>query len=576
MSTRACYLQRTDRGDRLRLVRLLGGHAEEHWSAPAENGDLEAAALSAPRDAASWIAERLGGRGASRVDLLCVDVDGSICGWLSAPSDQPSVVESLVRRSGGEALIGGSGGSLDAMGEESFGSGLLTDADAPGGTGVQALSVRAATPTAASNVRALAHRVHHRKDEKERADAGTHSERLAVLAVRDAAARLFLDALDDSGVEVGGVLSLWHAMALAWDPSSPLAPSDGGGDSDRIVAEQSAPTAGIVLVDPDGRLVWCWASEGRVLTAGAQRLISHHDSGSESRPVVTDGDVSRLTTDWLAWSVQLGISPGRVICVACELDVSGEDGLGPSGVGEALGRAWPGASVDMAVVDDPVSETIRRAAEMDGVTRDEAPDPSRSLVGLTSRPGRVHRGMYRWVAGALCVVAVLSIWWGSEVRSSAGGYAEAASEVRTERRSMFAEAYGDPTRPVADGQMVLRLRERLDELRREAGPSEADAVVMPVLEELDALSLVIGFSDSPIELRRLSISQQHVRLEVNVPDTPTLELVQGALGSVSDSYVAQWQPSRQERDGQIEANFMGTWVSGQEVRRRLGGDGGGR
>lgn len=572
MSTRACYLQRTDRGDRLRVVRLLGGHAEEHWSAPAENGDLEAEALSAPRDAASWIAERLSGRGASRVDLLCVDVDGAICGWLSAPSDQPSVVESLVRRSGGEALIGGSGGSLDAMGEESFGAGLLTDADTPGGTGVQALRVREATASAASSVRALAQRVHPKKDEKERADVGAHSERLAVLAVRDAAARLFVDALDDSGVEVGGVLSLWHAMALAWDPSSPLAPSDGGGDSDRIVAEQSAPTTGIVLVDPDGRLVWCWASEGRVLTAGAQRLVSHQDAQGEGRPVVTDGDVSRLTTDWLAWSVQLGISPGRVVFVACDLDAAGE-GLDPSGLGEAMGRAWPGASVDMAVVDDPVSETIRRAAEMDGVTRDESPDPTRSLVGLTSRPGRVHRTMYRWVAGALGVIAVLCMWWGAEVRSSAGGYSEAASEVRAERRAMFMEAYGDPTRPVGDGQMVLRLRERLDELRREAGPTAADRVMMPVLEELDALSLVIGFSDSPIELRRLTISQRAVRLEVNVPDTPTLELVQGALGSVSDSYVARWQPSRQERDGHIEANFVGTWMSAEDVLRRLGREG---
>src|SRR5207244_1332465 len=54
---------------------------------------------------------------------------------------------------------------------------------------------------------------------------GQWKRRYAVGAVEVAVVRVLLDELDARGVEVGRVVTLWHAMAAAWDRAEPASVS---------------------------------------------------------------------------------------------------------------------------------------------------------------------------------------------------------------------------------------------------------------------------------------------------------------------------------------------------------------
>ncbi|MEM7623908.1 MAG: hypothetical protein AAF235_11985, partial [Planctomycetota bacterium] len=102
MSIRICYLDREDRGGRLRGVRVVGPRFEAAWNAPAGQvaGDPGGEVYVS---AAAWIAEELSARPGpkpvgKRLDLLCLDTDGSACTWVSAPNSDRKSVAAVAER----------------------------------------------------------------------------------------------------------------------------------------------------------------------------------------------------------------------------------------------------------------------------------------------------------------------------------------------------------------------------------------------------------------------------------------------------------------------------------------------
>ena len=234
--------------------------------------------------------------------MLCLDIEGGVCSWLTSPSTNPAVVAALARQSGrheGDARGGNS--AVDFYASDSFSS------------SVQALEGR---PDQNGGHQA-------RAGSGGRGSAALDVQRLAVLAMGDVPGRLLMDALDRQGVPVESVASLWHSMAASWDPSAPRASVPG--QEQALIGETASLTA-VIIVDPQSkRLIWTWSRGGRLVVAGSMRV---RQGAAETNAVAQPGDspapvtvlygpeeVSRLAAEWLTWAAQVGQAPSRFVCV---------------------------------------------------------------------------------------------------------------------------------------------------------------------------------------------------------------------------------------------------------------------
>jgi hypothetical protein len=439
-----CYIERTQGGAGIKRIRLIAAGLARHWTAPDPRsvssvaaGEAAPATLGVARAGAAWIAETLNQVGLKRLAAICVDAEGSICAWLSAPSPEPAVVRATIIQSGADGDGGSSGAGVGA-------ARLITEST-PGGSSGGALM-------GDTSVQALATLEPEAKGQglnltpwkkKAQTDLVQRKQRYAVLAVQDAIARVLLDELDARGIETDRVVTLWHAMAGAWDRV------EAASLNDRLVSANS-PGAAVILVEPTGRLIWAWTRSGELVAGGAMRLatrarrdapvtsgrvevlatadaaarVVEDDAETENLAIdFTPADAGRLAVDWLSWSAQLGHCPDRVVCLAVPgLGGGAGDSTGPEALFANLTRVWPGATIDGAVHEDPIGATVARLAglgpevrvSVDG-TKIESPAaerpyhhrPREAMAELSARPGRADRRLYQWVGIALCGAAAL-------------------------------------------------------------------------------------------------------------------------------------------------------------------------
>jgi len=372
------------------------------------------------------------------------------------------------------------------------------------------------------------------------------TRRLSVLAAPDAPARLFLDRLDRAGLQRPPVVTLWHAMALAWG----AAPNEQRRDED---------LAAVVLIESDGRLAWCWARGADLVACGRARVA---DAASAA---------ARLNADWLGWSAQLGLGPERIACVAPPPPGDEHAGSGPPDPYEPLARAldhaWPGAAVRYAAVADPVGATLRQALTDDELPAAEA-DASRVVRTLSARPGRAHKSMYRWLAAAIAAGAVLLAAAGWRLRETARDARAEADEIRAEQRETL-EAF-DPRLTDRGAQPIRELRAELERLTEARAIPSGVEPLWPVMPELEAIVLVLSSLGEDVELTNLSVNQTQVLFEVIVPDTETYETVQNMLRAIDGARIEAWsgRPQTHRRNGErvLRASFTGTWPSGPANR----------
>ena len=518
MSARVCYLSRTDRGDALAGVRLVGEHTEDTWQAPVNrDGEFEAVehVRLGAHAAGEWVAHALrAGRRRRSIDTVCMDVDGSSCTWVTAPSERRAMVAAAYAQAG-------------------------EDEDLATSAGLSTVEPMSSVP------------------------AGTGAERrVGLMAVPDSVARLFLDELDRRGIAVRRVCSLWQVMAEVWDPSGP------GADvahsrlrEDRIVAED-APASALVLVEPGGRLVWVWSVSGEPIAGGSIRLRA----SAEGRCFVEPWDIARLGTEWLAWSTQTGCAPRRVLVIVPPLDTEGDPGgLSAAEVGEHLGRAWPNASIDLAVESDPVGETLVRAVRVAeaGAVEDEG------LAALTRRPGRTHRSMYRWWAAALLAGAGTLGAMASSLYRRAGAIEGRLGAIEERQREIL--------RASASHQDLASEREfprRLETLRNEAEGRRASRVQVsesdkpkPILAELLNVAFALeGGQYDEIDPKLIELDPLMCRVEIWVPEGTLAYDFQESL--VGGSERIEWSVPRAgsgRKDFLLPYSIEGTWKSAGSV-----------
>lgn len=500
MGGRICYMSRLDRGARVRRLRLIGAHTSDEWSAPGGEDPAQTIRLCA-----EWVRDRLvslserNGRSGRVLDSLCLDADGAVCSWVGSGQGERQVVRALIEA---------------GVAEEGHAGAASRFPDLPGETELEPL---------------------------EEDSPG----RVGVMAVPDVPARLLMDQLDAMGVRIGGVTTLWHALAEAWDPGA--GDAGGGLRTERVVASD-APLTGVVMVDPgEGRCVWVWSDAGRPIAAGSMRInVSRAD---ETRATMSAPDVSRLGLEWISWSAQLGRTPGRVVLVgACgEADEHAEGALDGPDLGRAISEACAGATVDMFDVPDPVGETLTRLAtrrEGRGVVR-------RGLEDLARRPLRAHRGMYVWAGVAMLLAAAgagvlaKSLW---DARAALNEQIEAAKANRIE---ILGQTDLSPTE-YAGAHLVLP--GKIAALRGGDAPAEP---IMPVLQEFETLSFVLA--NEEWNLVTLSVRPTAVSVRVSVPSVVEAEAFEDAVLSITGSNLF-WTPMDfRERGDRVECSMTGQW-----------------
>jgi hypothetical protein len=525
------YLWRADRGARVVRVRLLGAHTDDVWHAPGTDAS-SAGAQDAARQAAAWIDQRVRASGRREIAALVLDPDGAACSWVTAPQGDADAAAAIVLAAGAASAAGG--GSTDGTDAEPVPAAAGRFPDLPDELGVEAIT-----------------EVFPAKRGQPRA-----SVRVPVLASPDAAARLVLDELDRRGVRVARVLSIWHALTAAWDPSD-AAPDDGPGSS-RVVAEDAPVTASVLAEPIGGRLSWAWSSAGRLLAAGSARVRATPDPSANGvvaqgpvshvpTALVQSADVARVAAEWLAWSTQLGLSPGRIV-VAAAADES--HGLSAQRIASALAARWPGASAVAAPGTDPLGATLRRvqSSEPDGLSARTA------LTGLSAVPGRAHRRLHLWGAAAgLALAAGLGgLAWRTLAR--AAEVRSAAAELAGKRDAALQSI--DPAL-IVDPFAVETLRTRVAQARRRLGPSDAALTIPPVLEAFDTLSYLVAAPT--IELRDLSCDLATVRATVSVPDSAAYEALRQAMRSLAGPDIDWGEPSLQQAGGRVNVVISGTW-----------------
>ncbi len=540
MSTITCYLERSPTGDAIRRVRVLGPALDRSWSAPTDD---DTSLHEQTSRAASWVREQLAG--ARTIDSVCVDAGGTRCQWLSAPSTDPRVV----------------GAALQQLGTGLDDSEMM----ALGGTSLQALVDRQSPAPSVAN------------------GLATAEDRMAVLTMPDASARLFLDELDDQKVEVTSVLGLWHAMARVWDPDVRYA--NRGEDSNALVDERPGQgrTSAIVMIDPNGRLHWVWTRAGELVAGGSMLLRTapaptkpdpieeafgrdentptRVARASEERVVIcTPDEMGRLSMEWLAWSAQLGENPDRIVAIGAP--VVGEDPSESVALAELLGRAWPGTLIDVAHDGDPIGRTLDR---LNASAPDREARPRAAMMELSNRPGRVDRAMYRWVAVAVLVLAGCVVAGGWKMRQAVGSMraqAAATTEAQEESLNTFAAAYDD----IDAGQLarapttVLRTKLlNLNQLMQQAQTRRTK----PIMPELFRVLEAIEPHADEASLKEISFNRLKPDFKLGFTNPGVSAAVQELLASSGGRL--RWDKlsgssTNRRNDSERIDSYLGTWI----------------
>lgn len=551
MSGRLCYLTRADRGSRVAGVRLVGARVDEQWTAPqarSVEGEPELFDESVIVQAADWIRGRTTGeksRG-GEIPLLCLDAEGFSAGWITSPTTERKVVSTVTH----------SGVATDDVGSM-VGPGLGFYLPSPREASVQGLAV-AAEPETKGDARTDPRRGRDAKADA-RADARlapstSEAQRIPVLVGADAPVRLLLDALDERAIHVASVTTIWHAMARAWAPAA-----DGSlPGRERVIAADDSGITAVALVDIRGRLLWCWSVGGELIAGGSMRIAPL--SGVGRVPVPTPADAARLTSDWMAWSAQLGIVPRRVVCIAADDPVGeGEERASyhAGQFGAKLTGAWPGAGVDLVLDADPVGATLKRLAVL---VADADPD-EREIAGieaLTRRPGKVQRGAHTWVALSIGAAALLAGGAAWQLRASAGELEQRTLETNARWNESVRKAYPEIMK-LSNVSVEDELQKKLTRYEAEAKRNSKEPT-RPIIQELETLSLTLA--DSEIEMESVSFASganSSLIVTLLLPDIKAGESVFKSISSISGSNIESWSSSYAPSGGKVKATFTGKW-----------------
>lgn len=624
MSHAVVYLRRTGGGAALSGATLVHARGQAEWSAvlstprtrlgppPTTENPANSAAGNAPEgpevrtlteaqplaaaatSLASWISKQLATVPGQPELTVCLDLDGSRCGWLSAPGTDETLVAAAISSAQLESQTGEGNSALAWLGAGELGSDF------------------SAQPLAAPS------------GKNAKAAALAPAQRVVVLATPDLAARLVLDELDKLNITPARVVSLWHMITEVWQSTSPASRSAavvGAASSPtnpNVVGEvaSSAAVAASVIIDPEGRLAWTWSTERGLVACGSmllRRVVSTPqnaavaasdspgalavidepaptpDPDAPSLVEITRSDVGRLITEWLAFATQTGVAPSRLVCIGPEnLVCAGLDDDLPhasavSAVGQTLGRVWPNTAVAAQLDPSPIISTLRRAvvqANDLGLPGQRLADKSKNpasravlvdvtdgragLPELSRRPGRASRKVYAWNFVMLAVASGLIAALGYKLSSVAGDFKQREIAEKNNLQDLLLEVRDVAPKAKDAFDPATSLREtirEMEQVRREIKPEK------PVLAELSrVLNALSELNDTKAELNSLTLGSAlagSLAITVETADTGTV-IGQALINQPSGTPWIEWSQGRTRskiQDGKTvrEYSTAGLW-----------------
>lgn len=468
---------------------------------PAPSGETPASLRTRAQAAGAWLARHPGAK--RGIALACLDVSEIHCLWLRAPAAAPQVLATALR------ALGQDWGPEFAIG-----------------------SIEPVAPTAAPKSRFT-----------RKPDAADSTFAGVIIRTPDALARLCLDELDNRGVRPGAVVTLWHAMARAWDDAAP--------GSDTITAA--------VLVEPDRRLIWAWSRAGEFITGGSVTLPGappppapipedQPPEDTHARIDWTAHAAQRLSLDWLSWSAQTGVMPQRLMIV----------GPGSAEIARVLRASWKDIPARTDETADPIGATITRAAG--GADRLDAaalgaPTGASCLPSLTARPTRAVRTRYMLAGVATLAVAAGVALLGLRFQSAAKETRLAAEDIKSQvdqRVTSLTTAL-----PQGVSNVRLALDSRLAEMRR-TDPPRLPSAPRPIWQETRRfLDEVAKHEGVKIADQLFIESRNNSAVTLNIPERRAAESLGPALEVVTSGLSWKRQPGGSS-DQQLK--LTGTWV----------------
>ena len=548
-------------------ARLVDPRTSAAWAFTRSGTSSDSDADGAPRESvvtlARWIVQQLAASSLEPDLTLCLDVDQATCGWVTASGSDDKAVKSAVR---------------DAQAGEREDAGQTTPAnwlkvgEANADLSVQALQApklqtkrkgsKADSKAAGSSARA----------------AVTPRERLAIVALPDLAARTLVDELDRVDQPVARIMTLWHALAEAWDPSrNDAAAVLKAGSSSRIVADDIAATA-TVLLDPRGRILWTWQQGGRMICAGSLRLAivslasdspDNADGSARVQPPlleITASEIARLTADWLAWAAQIGVGPS-VITVVGQQDLAAPglcerfNAASPlMAVSLAIGASWPGSLVTANAEASPIEATLRRVIEGNTIAAatPQQIDPRTGLVELASRPGKASRMVYRWSAAAAFAAAMVLIALCVRVVMEANATAAARTQAVADRAELLKSLIPVAPKIMTEQRQTIYIQTLLTERERQRTAIVPEKPIVPELGRF----LAAAAAQPNLTLRRISASSPTgFRAELNVPDATTGAQLREKLDTLPPTTpeFATWSTSDSRIGDVFSVTASGIW-----------------
>lgn len=502
----------------LASVMLVTDSSSEVWSAPSLPESPDAHELRARIDEASrWIAGQPSVR--KRLSAAVLDITDATCRWVHSPSAAAPVVAATLRGQTEEwsakLPLGGIEPIID---------------DLPTTRSFEFIRSRLESRSAKD-------RSANRAVDPTNTSATDAGARMAVLIMPDALVRLWLDRMDRSGIAVDSVISLWHALALAW------------GD------DTGSQTRAILLVDGAGRVAWAWANGTSLIVGGSLHL--ERPETSEADPPHrhrAESAAQRISLDWVSWSAQLGIAPDQIHLVAAADDPLAKDLL------DSLATRWDGIPAEQTRSDHPLRETVARAgAVIRSIPRAER-SPRRCLSRLSSRPTRATRRRYLAMSCSLLLLAGAIVSLGYRLMEEGRDRYSRAGEIRSETLERVSQAVPgfNPNQNI-----IIQLRQRITEL--EAAPTFNDPPSpRPIYESMLSLLEFIEAEYSEAKIRKIKFSQGGItpnELEIDMPSLSERTDLLARLSSLETA--VEWQP-RARRGGNPAAvttvlDLIGTW-----------------
>jgi hypothetical protein len=283
------------------------------------------------------------------------------------------------------------------------------------------------------------------------------------------------------------------------------------------------------------------------------------------------GDIGRVVMDWLSWSVQVGHTPDRIVCIGPatipQRPAPGEPAPTPASIAQALGASWPGSTIDAAIHEDPIGATLNRlraqpmfapAKAGPDATRLEE-DPRLNVVSLTTRAGRLDRTMYIWTTVAILAAAAAVFIYARRLGAGTEELRTRLAAVQNERTKLLQSA--EHIIPVLSkspdpiGMLSAKIQEYSDEMARVKRSTRYLPQLLPALRILD--------DDAFADLQITAIGAGEVRVYIDFTVPAADSSPETIVARLNERYGAgvwsgQWGATRSDRRTYtISSNSLG-------------------